>query len=234
MDRRRVAPRPQDRSRRADVVCTPRSAGAWCFSSRPLRGCAPPAALGGGSRGEHLPAGYGQSRWDCNPRDRGWHRTCPKSRQDPSAEACGDPDADFDWLLTDLTRGLRSLAFTVDSPVALPVARSSRERSSPYEDLVFLRSATPLVSSVAERIARNPHRRTVQRDALGEFAGGGRLDPSRLWMLTTGTASHATVDRTRQVALVGVPLADKLTRAGQSGPSVRGADPVAGHRSRYV
>ena len=143
MDRRRVAPRPQDRSRRADVW------SALCVRLGP--GASPAVRFGGALL---LPLSAADQEESIYQLDTGnlvgiaileievGTERVARAVRIRARKLAGDPDADFDWLLTDLTRGLRSLAFTVDSPVALPVARSSRERSSPYEDLVFLRSAT--------------------------------------------------------------------------------------------
>lgn len=94
-----------------------------------------------------------------------------------------EADEDFNWLVGELARSVRAIALTMISPTRLPTARTSRERSLGYEDLVFLSSVVRDVERTVERIAARPHRKLEYRSEWRELGSAGELDPGSLGQL---------------------------------------------------
>lgn len=89
-------------------------------------------------------------------------------------------DADFEWLVDDIARSVRALAFDLAGATTLPWARTAEPPSYEYEDLVFLRSVMADVEAAVRRIDRRPHERLIREMPWRDVSQGGALDSARL------------------------------------------------------
>ena len=125
-------------------------------------------------------------------------------------------DDDFEWLVDDIARSTRALAFDLSGATTLPWIRTAEAASYEYEDLVFLRSVVGDVETATSRINRRPNERTLRHSPWRDVSIAGEVD-SREVVRIGGRADSLAVDRTGlSAAMLAPEVASAFrTRAGQ-------------------
>ncbi len=127
----------------------------------------------------------------------------------------GDPDADFAWLVMSVVDAIRALALTVASPTGLKTARTQQGMSYSYEDFLFLRAIARDVERSVERIARNPHRRVVQRVEAMDSWVAPEVEPGQLASIASDPRSIAVVSEIEQHRLLSPGARSRFTRSNR-------------------
>jgi len=151
----------------------------------------------------------------------------------------GDPDADFEWLVSSVVADIRALALTVASPTGLKTARTHRGASYAYEDLVFLRAIADEVVQAVARIARNPHRRIRHHIEQMDSWLAPEVAPAQLAAIAGDGRAIARVTSAEQRRLISPAARKQLSRDGERFaplrlPAIRRAVDYDTYENRFV
>lgn len=132
----------------------------------------------------------------------------------------GDPDADFRWLVNSVVDAVRVLALATQGPTTLGIRKVLVGDPYPYEDLIFLRAMVGEAERAVARIARNPHRRIVERREIVDTWLATEVSPADLVTIAADARNLAAVNADQQRRLIGA-AAGAFTRGGRHLAPVR-------------